>query len=114
MFEGAGDQLGSNLYHGLLLVLHNHCKPEPKGPLSKSAPETDTVASPNSQHCALSVYRLVGAVLYTPPGVTLLEYLYPPYPTSEIFRMALFQFQIAVADVIQVLSTTAQKVLRAH
>jgi len=51
-------------------------------------------------HCALSVYRAIRAISYTPQGETANEYLDPPYPVVELFRLGLFQFQIVVADVI--------------
>jgi len=48
----------------------------------------------------MEIDRSIRAIFFAPPGVTVYEYLDPPYPTVEIFRLWLFQFQVAVADVI--------------
>lgn len=51
-------------------------------------------------NCVLLVYRSLRAAFDAPLGETINEYLYPPFPTMEIFRLSLFQFQIVVADII--------------
>ncbi|KAF9779330.1 hypothetical protein BJ322DRAFT_1089812 [Thelephora terrestris] len=51
-------------------------------------------------HCVLSVYRSMRAILHSTQGEPVDQYLNPPYPALEIFRLGLFQLQIIVGDII--------------
>ncbi|KAF9644526.1 hypothetical protein BDM02DRAFT_3121771 [Thelephora ganbajun] len=51
-------------------------------------------------NCVLSLYRAIRAIFYVPPGVTVYQFLDPPYDTAEIARWGVFQFQIVVADAV--------------
>jgi len=53
-------------------------------------------------YCILTNYRAMQAILFTPPGMTIYEYMDLPWPTLEVVRWAVFQFQIVVADVVMV------------
>lgn len=89
-------QLRYGLHHRLLWPHHHSRKREP------TTPHPHTTTHPAWQYCILTIYRVLQATLYTPPGMTVREYLNLPWPTLEVVRWATFQFQIVVADVVMV------------
>lgn len=54
------------------------------------------------QNWVLGVHRLISAALYRPSGVTIDQYLQPPYDMVEISRKGIFQFEVVVGDLIMV------------
>jgi hypothetical protein len=90
--------------HGLHLGLfraHNHHSKRGGGSLSKFPHQKLTLCG-SYQHCVLSVYRSMRAILHSTQGGSVDQYLNPPYPSLEIFRLGLFQVQIVVGDIIMV------------
>lgn len=53
-------------------------------------------------HWILGMRRAIVAALYLPPGLTIEQYLQPPYPKDEIARWGIFQFQLVIGDFVMI------------
>ena len=55
-----------------------------------------------SQQWIINVRKMILAVLHLPPGITMDQYLLPPYSADEIVRTAIFQSEIVIGNLVMV------------